>query len=159
MRNTYTRYHICLMRVFILLLSIRYNMCVYHNPVYHYITATVVYLVPHTTFRQVSYVLDACVDHIAVYPVQCVCLLWSSMLLYHRYCCLPHTTFTATCVDDISRMNSHCMYCCMYCKSTSTRWKSGFRCNTRQTSCLLGIFALHVYVSYLGTSLCWCRLL
>ena len=27
MRNTYTRYHICLMRVFILLLSIRYNVC------------------------------------------------------------------------------------------------------------------------------------
>ena len=40
-RNTYTRYHICLMRVFILLLSIRYNVCVSHNPVqYHYITAT-----------------------------------------------------------------------------------------------------------------------
>ena len=36
------RYHICLMRVFILLLlSIRYNVCVCHNPVYHYITATV----------------------------------------------------------------------------------------------------------------------
>ena len=43
-RNTYARYHICLMRVFILLLSIRYNVCVYHNPVYHYITATAVYL-------------------------------------------------------------------------------------------------------------------
>ena len=144
----YARYHICLMRVFILLPSIRYNMCVCHNPVYHYITATVVYLTlfvwivsamtvtscrglriysqallwdsascrrrvralrslydlslalssnattlnhlirprgsqgiqiwkqrTHTTFRQVSYVLDACVDHIAVYPVQCVCLL------------------------------------------------------------------------------------
>ena len=26
LRNTYTRYHVCLMRVFILLLSIRYNM-------------------------------------------------------------------------------------------------------------------------------------
>ena len=44
MRNTYTRYHICLMRVFILLLSIRYNVFVYHNPVHHYITATAVYL-------------------------------------------------------------------------------------------------------------------
>ena len=44
MRNTYTRYHICLTRVFISLLSIRYNVCVYHNPVYHYITATAVYL-------------------------------------------------------------------------------------------------------------------
>ena len=43
MRNTYTRYHICLMRVFILLLSIRY-VCVCHNPVYHYITATAFYL-------------------------------------------------------------------------------------------------------------------
>ena len=44
MRNTYTRYRICLMRVFILLLSIRNNVCVCHNPVYHYITATAVYL-------------------------------------------------------------------------------------------------------------------
>ena len=40
----HTRYHICLMRVFILLLSIRYNVCVCHNLVYHYITATAVYL-------------------------------------------------------------------------------------------------------------------
>ena len=45
MRNTYTRYHICLMRVpGILLLSIQYNVCVCHNPVYHYIIATAVYL-------------------------------------------------------------------------------------------------------------------
>ena len=65
-RNTYARYHICLMRVFILLLSIRYNVCliiiqyittlplllstshnVYtcHSPKYHYIIVTVVYLV------------------------------------------------------------------------------------------------------------------
>ena len=67
LRNTYTRYHICLMRVFILQLSIRYNVCVCHNrynvttsplllstshnvytchsPKYHYIIVTVVYLV------------------------------------------------------------------------------------------------------------------
>ena len=45
MRNIYTRYHICLMRVFIILLSIRYNVCVCHSPVYHYITATAVYLI------------------------------------------------------------------------------------------------------------------
>ena len=32
-RTAYTRYHICLMRVLILLLSIRYNVCVCHNPV------------------------------------------------------------------------------------------------------------------------------
>ena len=46
-RNTYTRYHFCLMRVLIILLSIRYNVCVCHSPVYHYITATatVVYLI------------------------------------------------------------------------------------------------------------------
>ena len=46
MRNTYTTgtYHICLMRVFMLLLSIRYNVCVYHNTVHHYITATALYL-------------------------------------------------------------------------------------------------------------------
>ena len=40
----FARYHICLMRVFILLLSIRYDVCVCRNPVYHYITATAVYL-------------------------------------------------------------------------------------------------------------------
>ena len=28
---------------------------------------------------------------------------------------------------------------CTNCKSTSTRWKSGLRCNTRQTSYLLGV--------------------
>ena len=43
-RQTYTRYHICLMRVLIILLSIRYNVCACHSPVYHYITATAVYL-------------------------------------------------------------------------------------------------------------------
>ena len=43
-QNTYARYHICLMCVFILLLSIRYNVCVYHNPVYHYVTVTAVHL-------------------------------------------------------------------------------------------------------------------
>ena len=74
MRNTYARYHICLMRLFILLLSIRYNMCVCHNLVYLYITATLL-STSHTTFRQVSYVLDACVDHTAVYPVQCVSVM------------------------------------------------------------------------------------
>ena len=40
MRNTYTRYHVCLMRVFIILMSIPYNVCVCHSPVYHYIIAT-----------------------------------------------------------------------------------------------------------------------
>ena len=33
------------MRVLIILLSIRYNVCVCHSPVYHYITATTVYLI------------------------------------------------------------------------------------------------------------------
>ena len=44
-RNAYTRYHIRLMRVLIILLSIRYNVCACHSPVYHYITATAVYLI------------------------------------------------------------------------------------------------------------------
>ena len=44
-RNTYTRYHVCLMRVLIILLSIRYDVCACHCPVYHYITATAVYLI------------------------------------------------------------------------------------------------------------------
>ena len=50
-RQTYTRYHICLMRVLIIPLSIRYNVCACHSPVYHYITATAVYLIPGTTFH------------------------------------------------------------------------------------------------------------
>ena len=33
------------MRVFIILLSIRYNVCACHSPIYHYIVVTVVYLV------------------------------------------------------------------------------------------------------------------
>ena len=44
-RNTYNRYHICVMRVLIVLLSIRYNVCACHGLVYHYITATAVYLI------------------------------------------------------------------------------------------------------------------
>ena len=44
----FARYHICLMRVFTTLLSIRYNVCVCYDPIY-YITSTaavtVVYLV------------------------------------------------------------------------------------------------------------------
>ena len=65
-RNTYARYHICLMRVFILLLSIRYNVCVCHNPVYHYayITATAVYL------------------------TQRIYLSWSKISLHYCYCCV-----------------------------------------------------------------------
>ena len=48
-RNTYTRYHICLMRVLIILLSIRYNVCACHSPTDHYITAIVVYLIRFIT--------------------------------------------------------------------------------------------------------------
>ena len=33
------------MRVLIILLSIRYNVCVCHSPIYQYIIVTVVYLV------------------------------------------------------------------------------------------------------------------
>ena len=33
------------MRVLIILLSIRYNVCACQSPVYHYITATAVYLI------------------------------------------------------------------------------------------------------------------
>ena len=35
------------MRALIILLSIRYNVCACHGPVYHYITATAVYLIQH----------------------------------------------------------------------------------------------------------------
>ena len=40
MRNIYTRYHICLMRVFIILLSIRYNMCACRSPIYCCLSGT-----------------------------------------------------------------------------------------------------------------------
>ena len=33
------------MRVLNILLSIRYNVCTYHSPIYHYIIVTVVYSV------------------------------------------------------------------------------------------------------------------
>ena len=51
MRNTpcLTRYHICLMRVLIILLSIWYSVCACHSPVYHYITASAVYLIQRFT--------------------------------------------------------------------------------------------------------------
>ena len=67
MRNTYARYHICLMRVFILLLSIRYNVCVYHNPVYHYITATAVYLTCILVSPKYHYIIVT-----VVYLVYCI---------------------------------------------------------------------------------------
>ena len=44
-RQTGIRYHIYLMCVLIILLSIRYNVCACYSPVYHYITATAVYLI------------------------------------------------------------------------------------------------------------------
>ena len=88
MRNTYTRYHIfCLMRVLILLLSIRYNVCVCHNPVYHYITATAVYL----TQRFARYHICLMRVFIILLPIRYnVCVCYDPD---HRYCCLPHTTF------------------------------------------------------------------
>ena len=95
MRNTYTWYHICLMRVFILLLSIRYNVCVSviiqyittsplllstshvytcHSPKYNYIIVTVVYLVYY------SCIIAVCVswfcDHRA-----CISDEWSAWML------------------------------------------------------------------------------
>ena len=90
-RQTYTRYHICLMRVLIILLSIRYNVCACHSLVYHYITATAVYL----TQRFIA---------------ACIVVMWSHSLY-------------------LSRMNSQCVHY-LWCKSTSTRWKSGLRWNT-----------------------------
>ena len=84
--------------------------------------------------QQVSYLCDACAHRTAVYPVQRVCLSWSSISLHHRYCCLPYTTFhnclrrgyvITEFVPYLSRMNSQCVhYVC--CKSTSTRLKERF---------------------------------
>ena len=39
------QHHICLMRVLIILLSVRYNVCNCHSPIYHYTIVTVVHLV------------------------------------------------------------------------------------------------------------------
>ena len=90
MQNTYTRYHICLMRVFMLLLSIRYNVCVCHNPVYHYITATAVYL----TQRFARYHICLMRVFIILLSIRYnVCVCYDPVYYYHRYCCLPHTTF------------------------------------------------------------------
>ena len=109
MRNTYTRYHICLMRVFILLLSIRYNVCVCHNPVYHYITATAVYLTQrfaryHICLMRVFIIL------LSIRYNVCVCYDPVYYYITATAVCLTQR-FITTCVDDISRMTSHCMYC------------------------------------------------
>ena len=77
MRNTYARYHICLMRVFILLLSIRYNVS-YHNPVYHYITATAVHLTQrvHLSESKISpHYYYCCVLDILYHSCACVVVL------------------------------------------------------------------------------------
>ena len=58
--NIYTRYHICLMRVFILLLSIRY-VCVCHNPMYHYMIVDYFDTTsPAVSFREKSVKLPPC---------------------------------------------------------------------------------------------------
>ena len=108
MRNTYTRYRICLMRVFISLLSIRYDVCVCHNPVYHYITATAVYLTQRfaryhiclmrvfTTLLSIRYNVCVCYDPIyyitstaavtVVYLVYCILAVCVSWFCDHRAC-------------------------------------------------------------------------
>ena len=73
------------------------------------------YLVIH----QVSYLLDACVHHTAVYPVRVSC--HNPVYHYITASAVYLTRFITTCVDDISRMNSHCVYYVYYWKSTSTR--------------------------------------
>ena len=78
MQNTYTRYHICVMRVLILLLSIQYNVCVCHNPVYHYITATAVYLTQRVYLSESKISLHycyCCVLGILYHSCACVVVL------------------------------------------------------------------------------------
>ena len=80
-RNTYIRYHICLMRVFIILLSIRYQVCAFHSAIYHYIIVAVVYLVYylyHSCVRRDCVIIEL-VSLIGLYA-WCVC---------SSYCCLP----------------------------------------------------------------------
>ena len=78
LRNIYTRYHISLMRLIIILLSMRYNVCVCRSPVYHYITATAVYL----TQRFIT----TCVDDIV-----CISRM-NSHCVYYVYCCKSTST-------------------------------------------------------------------
>ena len=76
---------------------------------------------PDTTFRQVSYLLDAYVHHTAVFPVQRVFVCHNPVYYYITATAVYLTQrFITTCVDDIYRMNSHCVYY-VYCKWTSTR--------------------------------------
>ena len=82
----------CSWCVLMILLSIWYNVCACHSPVYHYIPATAVYLIQRLI-------------------TACVVVMWPQSLY-------------------LSRMNSQCGHY-MCCKSTSTRWKSGLRWNTR----------------------------
>ena len=127
MRNTYTRYHICLMRVFILLLSTRYNVRVCHNPVlYHYVTATAV--TSHNVSPGIMSAWCVCSSYCCLTGTTCVC---HNPVYHYITATAVYLTqrFITTCVDDISRMNSHCVYH-VYCKSTGTRWKSGLRWNT-----------------------------
>ena len=60
------------MRVLILLLSIRYNVCVFHNPVYHYITATAVYLTQRSA-RYHMYLMRVLIILLSIRYNVCVC--------------------------------------------------------------------------------------
>ena len=106
-RNTSTRYRICLMRVLIILLSIRYNVCACQSPVYHYITATAVYLIQR-------------------FITACVVVMWSHSLYLSRmnsqcvyYVCCKSTS---TRWKSGLRWNTHgvdkhhvCFVCCVAC--------------------------------------------
>ena len=52
MRNTYTRYHICLMRVFIILLSTSHNVYTCHSPKYYHGTTLLLLLCTWYTVSQ-----------------------------------------------------------------------------------------------------------
>ena len=113
-RNTYTRYHICSMRVLIILLSIRYSVCTCRSPIYHYITATTaVYL----TQRFVT---------------ACVVVMWSHSLYLsrmnsrwvHYVCCKS----TSTRWKSGLRWNTHgvdkhrvCLVFCIACICATVR--------------------------------------
>ena len=78
------------MRVFILLLSIRY-MCVCHNPVHHYITATVVYLTQRSA-RYHMYLMRVLIILLSIRYNVCVC--------YDPVC--YYVTATAVCLTQRS---------------------------------------------------------
>ena len=86
LRNTYTRYHVCLMRVFILLLSTRYpvqhDKCASVIIQYNITTSPLLLSTSHNVYSKISlHYCYCCVLGILLYhSCVCVVVLWSNSL-------------------------------------------------------------------------------